>query len=380
MKFKVLLKNILTFSISILVTLILCEIIVRLFVPTERYLFSDATTDWRTDDLIGWKNKENYSESKLMNNLIVTYQSNQDGLMPKDATREKVKNTIRILLVGNSTVMGRSVASKARIHNQLDSVFNKKGLKTETINASVQGYATDQCILTLEKLLPLYNPDIVLYGYCDNDFYANLSSSYSGLSKPYYSLEKDSLIVHLPTKNEKIERYGDKYSIRSLIQYSALYGLIRPFIQQIRLLTNKKQAVLDQGISHVKYMNKAKLDTNAVNLFTHLIKEMDSLCKKNNTQFMFYSHPSLESSWKPYVEKLTTPKQYKTYNFFYMEENLKKMAKDAGVEFIPMTDYFLNQQERGEFHLLPNDPHCNPKGYLLQAENISTYINNNYIK
>ena len=47
------------------------------------------------------------------------------------------------------------------------------------------------------------------------------------------------------------------------------------------------------------------------------------------------------------------------------------MARATGVEFCPLISHFELHQDRGPFHLLPKDPHCNGVGYEMTAEVLS---------
>ena len=45
-----------------------------------------------------------------------------------------------------------------------------------------------------------------------------------------------------------------------------------------------------------------------------------------------------------------------------------------GIRFVPLVEYFAERQERGPFHLLPRDPHCNATGYLMEAERLGEFL------
>ena len=62
------------------------------------------------------------------------------------------------------------------------------------------------------------------------------------------------------------------------------------------------------------------------------------------------------------------------YNRYALEDFLVVTAKEISVAFCPLVDYFVSQQDRGPFHLLPRDPHCNPVGYRIQAEALARFL------
>ena len=361
----------LTSFFSIVVVLALLEGAVRLLVDESLYLFSNVSDDWVVDEEIGYKNKPDYSEIKLHKNKMVELHTNADGLQPAALKREKMPGVKRVLLIGNSTVFARDVPENEKIHYYLDSLLDASGRQYEVINAGVTGYSTDQALLTLKRYVKIYQPDYVAYNYCINDLYANAKDMYWQISKPHYVLENGELKL-IPAQPEKTNLDQNTWSLRNLIQYSALYGLLRPYIQRVRMKYSR-QAVLDQGgAQNLGVYDKTAEEEPLFLLLEKLMVEMQRTCKENGAVFFAYSHPELVTVWPPYREAIGQT----DVNPFAVENKLKEIATRNHFPFVGMVQVFLNNPDRGPFHLLPNDPHCNGEGYRLQAEVLSGFILN----
>src|ERR1700675_3641291 len=99
---------IVTIGITIAFVLVLGEIVVRLFVPAAYWTFRIAADDWQSDPEIGWIQKPNLNLLAYAGDRgwTVDFKTNSDGLLPSSATRQKNPGTLRIMLFGDSTVLG----------------------------------------------------------------------------------------------------------------------------------------------------------------------------------------------------------------------------------------------------------------------------------
>ncbi len=368
---KKLLSNLIASLFSIVVLFIILEIGVRVFVPAEYYVVTRGNHDWEEDELLGWKNKAHYEDVAIRHNKLVRYETNEDGFRPATIARKKNGNVIRVMLFGNSTVNAREVPESETIHFYLDSLLNLTSQRYEVINAGVLGYATDQALLNIERHIDTYSPDIVCYGYCINDLYANSSGLYSGLYKPYFELENGSLqLVPLEKQNTDILGATRSFSIADLLQYSALWGIMRPYIEQVKIKYSK-QAELDQGgMNEIDRYQKPVEGEPHFQKLAMLVDRMDDACEKNGIAFFFYPHPEAVTVWPPYRKLIGKENLHPNI----IENKLREIADMDSTQFVGMVDHFIKNENKGPFHLLPKDPHCNAMGYRLQAEVLSTYI------
>jgi hypothetical protein len=347
------------------------EIGIRLFVPLVYWPSRDPMEDWQLDRVLGWVQKPNMDVTERTEyGWVVRFRTNRDGCTPGDATRQRTPGKMRIMIFGDSTVVGRSVPQDQTVSAQLTAMLRKKGLNVEVINAGVQGYGTDQSLLRMEQLLPLYHPDMVIYGLCQNNFGHNQLSENHYQAKPIFKMTPEGEFKMIPPAlKDKI--YLADYGPRQFIREMALYRLLRPAIFQLRQtigkLDDKRTIIsLDEFYYDPQALDK-KVDWK---LFRYLVSRMNKVSKANGACFWFYAHPALQEVWGPSIKKLQqslglNPGQYDRYA---VENRLKKIAGEDGLVFVPIIDYFRQHESEGPFHLLPLDPHCNQTGYKLIAQ------------
>ena len=367
-----------TLVLSVSVAILLAEGLVRLFVPEWLWKYRDATADWRRDPELGWTQKPNLDVKSRIPGLdwVVRFRTNRDGITPAAARRRKQPGTRRIMIFGNSTVLGRSVPQDRTVTKQLERLLNRRGVKTEVINAGVQGYSTDQVLLHIRRLAPLYRPDVVIYGFCINDLGGiGLRRAY-GLPKPMFVTNAWSRLELLPPELDQsaIPSFGQ--GPRKWLQFSALYRHLQPQILLVRshVMSWEERNLLGLP-DKIYYRGPARQYVNG-ELFAALLKGMSKVCRENGARFFFYSHPSIQEVWDDYASRVQTKLRLAPgeYNRYALENFLVVTAKEISVAFCPLVDYFVSRQNRGPFHLLPRDPHCNPVGYRLQAEALARFL------
>ena len=361
---------------SLGVILLVGEITVRFFVPSNRWQFRDATTDWIMDERLGWVQKPKLDViTKADQGWTIRFRTNEDGLTPWDARRQKKEGDFRIMFVGDSTIVGRSVPDDKTINAYLEYFLGEKGIKADVINAGVQGYSTDQALLRMKQLLPLYHPDVVVYGACDNDFGGNVLDSTMGINKPRFQLMPDGSLQEIPPRLTK-EIHSFEKGPAKWLQFSALYRFLQPrlFVLRARLGRWEERNLL--GLSPEMYYKKNALDKIDWRIFTALINEMKKVAQRSGANFYFYTHPAIAEVWDPYIRDTEKKLKLKAgeYNRYAIESRFREVAKETGIHFIPLIDSFRERQSEGPFHLLPRDPHSNPAGYQLTAETIAKYL------
>lgn len=375
MKIKLACQNLVIIVFSICLCVLMLEIGVRLFVPKAYWQFHDFTSDWQLDKVIGWVQKPNLDVTdRTEYGWLVRFQTNKDGLIPASAERPRITGKMRIMIFGDSTVVGRSVPYENIVSTQLQNCLQSKNIEAEVINAGVQGYCTDQSLLLMERLIPLYHPDIVIYGFCQNDLGENQTSEAHSQAKPSFKLlASGEAEVIPPILKDKID--PGVTGLRKWIQSIALYRFLQPKIFKLRVKiggwNNHKNAVIDELDNY--YISQEALNTINWPLFGYLLKRMKTISGTNGAQFLFYSHPALQEVWDPYIKNIEQYHGLKDdqYDRYAIEKKLTEIAQKDHILFIPMIDWFLKHRSEGPFHLLPRDPHCNQEGYRLIGEKLS---------
>jgi hypothetical protein len=143
--------------------------------------------------------------------------------------------------------------------------------------------------------------------------------------------------------------------------------MLRPYVWAARLRFAKVDKI-DQGGGFDGYENGAV--NTELKILGLLIEDMREVSDEAGANFFYYAHPEVGTVWKPY----RTAVKLENVDPYIVENKLKKISESFDVPFVGMVNYFLENNDRGPFHLLPADPHCNGKGYLLQAEVLLEYI------
>jgi hypothetical protein len=354
---------------ALLATLLLLEAGVRLFVPAELWRFRDGTHDWRIDPQLGWVNQSDLDVTSRGNYGVVRFRTNPDGLIPAEARRPKPPGVLRIMIFGDSMVVGRDLPQSEIYTSQLEAILRERGIRAEVINAGVLGYSTDQALLLMERWLPVYRPDITAYGATLNDLGGNALANANLQPKPRFSLaENGELQLHAAKIRGEIRRLGS--GPRLWVQSSALYRWIQPRLFVLRArLAGKDQRIL-LGDFNDMYLSPSAADDLDWKLYGALVKRMRRVAEGNGSRFVFFAHPGVGEAWDPYIASVCEHAriQRSAYDPFAVQRRSARVAAENGVTFIEVLGPFRAHPERGPFHLLPYDGHLNANGHRLLAE------------
>ncbi|MFA6599589.1 MAG: SGNH/GDSL hydrolase family protein [Candidatus Omnitrophota bacterium] len=361
-------------GLSIFFFLVILETCVRIFVPKYLWELRNPSADWQLDLALGWVNKPNLDIAFLTDKgAISRFQTNKDGLMPGTTRREREADIVRIMFFGDSTVVGRAIDQNKTVHADLQKILRSKGLNVEVINAGVQGYSTDQVLLRMRQLIPIYKPDIAIYGLCANDFDGNLADIAHGLVKPKFVLdEKNGVVLKPLVKISPQIDDGSQNDWRKWIQCSASYRYFQPNIWVLRV---KFEQWLERHDTDEYSLSAESINGVNWQLVIALINEMKLCAESNNASFAFFKHPSIGEVWDSHVK--SDHKLNQSHHARHaLEQRLVMIAEENSISFCCLVDYFIRNSHRGPFHLLPRDPHCNAAGYELIAEKLADFLIN----
>jgi hypothetical protein len=372
--------RLITVAFGVLLAVAAMEVCVRLFIRPELWRFWDGSTLWQLDPELGWTNKPNLNltrRSPHEGNLL-KIRTNPDGVFPGTAKREKARGVLRILMFGDSGVAGIAVTEEQKINAELERRLKANGVNAEVINAGVEGYSTDQEVLFMRRLVPLYRPDIVTLEICNNDFGGNAErTDVSGLAKPVFVLKADGNLEEIrPDMSHSQIRSQVGGPFRLLIVHSALYRLLQPHLFKLRARHwdwNQRNML---GLASEMYYRPEALRQVDWKLFAAELKKAKETSGTISAKFICYLHPGVEEVWAPYIQDTEQKLGLRpgTYDRYAVEREVRWITSNGGIPFCPLIDYFLANEARGPFHLLPTDPHCNASGYQLQAEELGRFI------
>ena len=349
---------------------------VRLVVPEQYWRFRDATSDWQLDPRLGWVNRPDLDVESRFRGDPVRFRTNHDGLIPAGVVAERSRDTaLRVMVFGDSMVVGREIPQDQIYTTRLEALLRERGIRAEVINAGVQGYSTDQVLLLMQRWLPVYRPDVALYGSTHNDLGGIELDRANGQAKPRFALDGEgSLRMEPPQLASEIQRYGG--GIRAWIQWSAFYRVLQPRIAMLRarLIGFDERVLL--GLYEEAYVRPSFADRVDWRLYGALVGRMRDTAQEVGARFVFFAHPEVGEVWDPYIDQTCANLRAtrSEYDPHAMERRIAEVAMQQRVDFFPLIDAFRSHQERGPFHLLPTDAHLSPAGHALLAELLASRI------
>jgi len=99
-----------------------------------------------------------------------------------DSERKIRKTRPRIALIGDSLTQNWEAELPDRGQYVLAKLLDQR---FEVLNFGMRGYGTDQTLILFENRVVQFEPDIVIYTFCVNDFWNNVDTA----AKPYFELD-----------------------------------------------------------------------------------------------------------------------------------------------------------------------------------------------
>ena len=81
----------------------------------------------------------------------------------------KQSHLFRIMILGDSYTYGKGVAEESTYPRLLEYALLRE-YRVEVLNLGVNGYQSEDILIALKKFAPILQPNLVVYGFCLNDF------------------------------------------------------------------------------------------------------------------------------------------------------------------------------------------------------------------
>ena len=213
---------------SLLLSLIIAEGAVRIFLPHWAPRTGELTKFWKFDPHYGWAHIPNTSGRFDSHGFKTTVRINAKGFRGPEVPYARTDQQRRVLVLGDSFVWGFGVNE----HEMFTSVLEDLVPNLETVNLGVSGYSTDQELLLYQNEGYKYQADIVVILVVRNDLKANTESMvYVTYAKPVFRLENGNLILHnYPVKqtpkliNDAAHLISKSYLMRGLNRLRERFG------------------------------------------------------------------------------------------------------------------------------------------------------------
>ena len=202
--------------IGCLISLVLLEILIRIWIPFENnvYMF---------DPVLGHKRVPNDNLVLLRTEFQNSFKLNEYGWNDKSPALVKEPGVFRILVVGDSYVEGGQVKYEENFTRLIDKKLNANSKITfEVLNMGVAGYGTTQEYLLLRQVIPIFKPDMVILAFLTaNDIRNNYfllnegTDNWLKATRPYLNINQEKSEIKYPGSygRSKINRLGWKYEI-----------------------------------------------------------------------------------------------------------------------------------------------------------------------
>ncbi len=359
-------KNLALLFISIIASLLIAEVLVRVFYPQD-------LQKYELDPDIVHRPRPNTITKLSGPEFTVIRATNSKGLV--DYEYDYDFKSLTIVMLGDSFTEASHVKLEEGFPKLLESKLKNDGKNLRVVNCGIGNTGTDQQFIFLQKECIKYKPQIVILDfYIGNDFADNYASL-------VYGYENGKLIDKRPIKFSLFQRalhffntrlhtvklienifLSSKY-MRQFLFNIGLYKSGEPYKHDISLqdvfFTNstiakagydKTWLIFDQLINYTK--------SNDINLIVTIIptkEQVDS--KKYNEHFSIYNNTSISIN-------ITRPNR-----------ELSKYLANKNITYIDLLSYLRKYNVNNTFYF-ESDIHYNNKGHEITAEVIFEKLTN----
>ena len=299
MKFK---KNTLLFLSSLIISIIVAEIAVRIISPVN-FKRDERNLLYRYDEFLGWFPKENskdkYSKKWAPRKVLVEH--NSLGFRDDEFVDSEKKN---IIFLGDSFVWGYDVEKEERFTE----ILRKTNNQYDIYNLGISGYGTDQELLLLQKYYEKFKPKIIFLIFSpSNDYLDNSSNTrYGGYFKPYFEIKNNDLVLKgSPVPKSNNYSLVNFYKNNQIIYRSHIVKNIAMIIGDYKNNRSKTIKVKDPTMLILKKMDNFIKQKNAKFIIASVDydKKIDDFTKNNNITYIDldnnFRYPKRGRHWTP---------------------------------------------------------------------------------
>jgi hypothetical protein len=157
----------------------------------ERNAMFTATIENVYDPVLGWMPKPNLKLNPQDSAGSITTGPYGIRVNRPEEGNAAAPPTGAILAVGDSFTFGTEVGDRFTWPAYLEGMIGRP-----VLNAGVPGYGTDQIVLRAESLIPVVKPSKLIVSFFQDDFERAATKVFIGASKPYFTVENESLVLH----------------------------------------------------------------------------------------------------------------------------------------------------------------------------------------
>jgi hypothetical protein len=315
---------------------------------------------------------------------------NSDGMRGPEVAVEKPPNTYRIALLGDSYVQAVQVPFDSTFGEVLERRLSAlQHRPVEVLNFGVGGYGSTQELLTLQRKVWKYSPDLVLLAVTTGN---DISDNYRPLKRidyvPYHVFRGTSLVLDSSFTKSKEYLARNTWTSRlllPLVQHSRVFQLLNDARYTVRIRRRKQEQnpadAAEPGMSDQVYLSprpgsdwdEAWRVTEGV---IHLIRNE---CRAKGTPLaMLTLTTGIQVNPDPAV-RARELQRLGIKDFYYPDRRLAHFGAKEGIPVLNLAPAMLRQAEQRQviFHGFEGHlgkGHWNERGHEAAGELIATWI------
>ena len=329
---------------------LLPEVVLRVVFSQEyKTIYLNNLSVGLKDSTLGHVLRPNAHVIEKRPEFSVEYKINKEGLRDESIhPHPKPSNTTRILLIGDSFTFGSG--------NHYDEIwpviFERKlleaGHHVDVVKAGVGGYETQREVLYLERLFPIYNPDIVILTFLPNDLFGNVPINIDNAQKTR-ALLKEGIV---PRSDKRSRLHCVTLAKRLLISSDSRYVSIYSKTKRSQFFT-------------VPFNNRVK---EQIKVTQDLLSRAYNFCETEGADFWVLSIPQQ-------VQVLVKGNNYEYDDFDvdWIDNVFSDFAKDEGFIWIPTLDVLAKKYQSDKKPLYFRfDGHLNSGGNYVVGDYLTS--------
>ncbi len=364
-------KNSLIVFFSISITILVLEILIRVFGSQGAYTVSQYPKEM-FDNTVITNLKSGFQGQFPRSEIYGEIKINSKGLRDLERTYEKQTGNYRILGLGDSFAFGHGLPLKESYLSLLEKKLqNKLGDHLEVIKAGSPGVGFKEYLSILEQEGVKYNPDLILVSFfVGNDVNRDITIDNAQQSENTKinnsKLDSFNLILNLKNYLRRnihlysfvVDRLKTIPIIRIWLQENGLAsGLIGSYVVDVLM---KDYSVISKTYS------KGWLEVESI------LEKMEGI----NDNIVVVIIPTREQVDSSRMLKAANQLGYKIQDIDIYKPSriIKKYCQNMSILCIDLLPEFINMQEQGEQLYFDIDPHLNKEGNVLASEIIHRKI------
>ncbi len=346
--------NLILLLIAFIIGITLSELILRAFINIK-YQFKEELGGMRVFPYPGLSyDMEKCSECTIKINSL--------GLRGDEITKEKSKNTIRILIIGDSATFGAGVIKEEEtVPGRLRQLFTNnpplKDYNFEIINGGIPGYDIQEIYLHYKFKLSHLKSDIVVYNFFPNDFLNARFTVEKINGKPTLIRYVDASMPGL-----QIIRFLPDNLNLLLNQYSLLYRYSLFYISQLGD---------NITLNNLNFMNKYQLaNLKYLNLLSDEIK-------KNGSKYMISSEIySFCANCKEPLDNQNCPENKGCFAAFWTIKYVEEYCNNNGIPYVNLSSV-VSDMPLAEL-MIDDFAHYTGKANVIMGDKLYEFLVNTY--